>query len=175
MIMKTSYRHFDRLISVLIALNVMSYVYDLAVNLDLTPHFTTNGKINAVGIVGYAYFIALKIISVSVIFLRCLRDEYAERLWKAAAQSFAFTILTIPLVYVLLILVLFLSGHPLESFFSRDPLQSILPLVNRNQHEFVTVGHHELDGLQYAIMLIWQLGPILFFGLYKWHRWRDMR
>ena len=169
---KLTYRQYDSFVDVLFYLNVIILLTFVAQFLGWHPKSTAEMyRIDFVIVMALEFLI--KIGSFVAIFWRGLRDEYAERLWQAAAASFAKVVLFIPWFVVLAMLALYLSGHPIASLLPDDPLASILPGPLHLERKFESVGIHEFDGIYYAIGWIWKYAPFLFISLYKWHRWRD--
>jgi hypothetical protein len=169
---KLTYRQYDLFVDVLFYLNIVILGTFVAQFLGWRPQSEAETlRWDFVAIM--ALELLVKIGSFVAIFWRALRDEYAERLWQKSAATFAKIVLFLPWVYMLVTLVLFLIGRPLNSWLPSDPLQSIFPRLPFDQPKFIKVSIHELDGIHETIGYIWKYAPFLFISLYKWHHWRD--
>jgi hypothetical protein len=169
---KLTYRQYDLFVDVLFYLNIFILGTFVAQSFGWHPQSEAEMfRFDFLAVMVLELFV--KIGSFVAIFWRRLRDENAERLWQAAAASFAKIVMFIPWVWMAAVLVLFLIDHPMNSLLPSDPSASIIPGPDKAHSKLVKVSLHELDGFSYAIGWIWKYTPFLFLSLYKWNRWRE--
>jgi hypothetical protein len=110
------------------------------------------------------------LILVFCICARFLRDEYAEVLWKRAAEHFVYwLVLTPPLCMIVL-------GFVGEGIF--DGLAHTRALTPTNEKGDIWLAGANRAQIEFAAMatmiyLTTMLTPVLFGGLLLWQRWRD--
>lgn len=167
--MKVNYRNYDGLMDWLFYLNSL-FIADVLIDPFGLHAGMASGPLSGVQIALLSFELALKFSSFIAIFWPRLRDEYASRLWQMAAATFTKIMLFLPLAWILITLVLYLIDQPLLSWLPDDPNASILGL---GKPEKLRVGMHELDGIHFTLGLLFKYAPVLFIGLYKWHRWRN--
>lgn len=167
--MKVNYRNYDGLMDWLFYLNLL-FIADVLIDPFGLHAGMASGPLSGVQIALLSFELALKFSSFIAIFWTGLRDEYASRLWQMAATTFTKIMLFLPLAWILITLVLYLIDQPLLSWLPDDPKASIL---GQDKIETPRVGMHELDGIHFTLGLLFKYAPVLFIGLYKWHRWQN--
>lgn len=100
------------------------------------------------------------------------RDEYAQKLWRNAASAFSYFVLLLPFLWF--------AAWQIASYNGRGALWMMSHPIGRLGHDFfqlgdrlVNIGFHQLEGIDFLFHEMYEFFPIVFAGIYKWHRWRD--
>lgn len=166
---KLNYRNYDSLMDWLFYLNLLFIAHDLIDPIGAHAGMAS-GPLSWFQIALVAFELTLKTGNFIAIFWAALRDEYASRLWQMAATSFTKATLFMPLAWIALTLILYLADRPLYTWLPTAPGASI---IGEAPPQVSKASIHELDGIHFMIGLLFRYAPVLFIGLYKWHRWRD--
>lgn len=110
----------------------------------------------------------------ALIFFRRFRDEYAERLWQQAARSFVKVILLLPFLWMGGWIFAGQLGGGTE-WLRAHPDAQLIPQHGRFPNPKDSVGLYQFEVLNFAVLKTTSYFPLIFAGLYKWHRWRDER
>ncbi len=168
---KVGYRHYNTLMDVAFWVLFVAYARGLlrragvpgAYLLDTSPSANL-----ALGVI----FLILQLLLILLIVIPHWRDEYAERLWQKAAATFVKMLPLFPLLWFVGISVASDHGNLLD-WLRANPDIGILP-----DHALLTnpgrsIGIHQFEGVNFVILKITQYFPLIFAGMFKWHRWRD--
>lgn len=165
------YRHYNTLMDVAFWVLLVAYTRGLlrlagvpgAYLLDTSPWANL-----AMGVT----FLALQILLIMLIVMPRWRDEYAESLWQKAAATFVKMLPLFPLLWFVGISAAFDHGDWLD-WLRANPAIGILPDHALLPNPGRSVGIHQFEGINFVILKITQYFPLIFAGIYKWHRWRD--
>ncbi|MCC6926923.1 hypothetical protein [Novosphingobium sp.] len=98
------------------------------------------------------------------------RDEFCERIWARAATSFAKFLVLFPTIwYGILLTFLPWSNEELVKFMLPNLLPPHMELVPNLEN----IGMIQLQAMNFMLMEIVLVLPVLLAGFYKWNRWRS--
>jgi hypothetical protein len=165
MALKGGYRHYNLLMEISFWI---SMVYLVRLIGRLTGLLATSlpgplGK--AVGLV----VLANLVLAIFLVLARFMRDEYAERIWQAAAQRFVYCLIAVP--FALSILAALFEDAIRQSVSNSWVAPDLLEEFQRHPDPV----WHFYGGVGHAVMIFGLLAPAVFVCLYKWCLWRDGR
>ncbi len=100
------------------------------------------------------------------------RDEYARKLWRHAASAFSYFILLLPFLWVAAWAIASRMGRGVV-WLQQNPIGRIGHDFGNLGNRLIDVGFHQLEGIDLLIHEMYEFFPVVFAGIYKWHRWRD--
>jgi len=111
---------------------------------------------------------------IPLILMARLRDEYAERLWRQAAGTYVKFVIIMPLLWIAVILVFTRGEHGMD-WYRDHPQAMLLPLGARVPNPTGSLGIYQFEAINFLAAKLFAFLPLMFTGLFKWHRWRDER
>lgn len=168
---KVGYRHYNAIMDLAFWVLLVGYVRGVLRLLGVPGNYLFDHwpRFN---IALSAVFLIMQVTLITLIMIRHLRDEYAEQLWQKAAASFVKVLPIFPLLWIAGIYLIADQGGWLN-WLRANPDTLILPDHATLPNPQNSAGIHQFEGLNFVILKLTQYFPLLFAGMYKWHRWRD--
>lgn len=171
--LKSGYRHYNLLMDVAFWVLLVGYSRGFLF-LAGVPGPYLPGDWRWFNLVFGSFVLALQFLLIVLILVRRLRDEYAEQLWQKAAGSLVRLLSITPFLWIAFqSLVLHKAGW-LE-WLRANPELTVIPKHALMRNPTESIGIHQFEAISFIIIKFTQYFPLVFAGLYKWHRWQDER
>jgi hypothetical protein len=170
-VLKPGYRHYNQLVDICFWTLIGLFCWFISQDLGLIPR-TLLGQWHPLNLAALVIAGLFKLAMLALVLFSRLRDEYAERLWRQAAGTYAKFMVLMPFLWMLL-MILDESWWHVADWLRSHPDASLIPERSRFPGPN-SIGIHQLEGINYLLAKIAGYFPLMFAGFYKWHRWRDL-
>ena len=169
--LKAGYRHYNQWIDVIFWILLFGYARGLLLMAGFPrDYLLAEWRPFHVGL-GIIVMIAHVVMSL-LIMMRSLRDEYAEILWQKSAASFVNLLPAAPLLWIA-VNIAFADFGGWLNWLRANPEYKVVPDHAVFPNPSGSIGLYQYEAINFTITKLTQYFPIVFAGLYKWHRWRD--
>lgn len=171
---KKAFRNYDLLVDVFFWALLASLVMTSLHVMTIVPATMLSGQWPLLDALIFGFAAVSKYGSFVLILMRRLRDEYSENLWRQAAGTYTKLIILAPVYWIGYMIYLRFAEYG-TPWLRTHPDALLLPLSARFPNPQESVGIYQLEALNFVMAKLTGTLPLIFLGLYKWHRWRGVR